>query len=530
MRKQALGAVLALLLSPLSHAATTPPASASSRISNVLVYPGGATIERIARVSAGSRQLQLNCLPARFDLDSLQVQADAGIAVGEISVQTLDRARSPECNNSPLDARIRELEDQLAALKAEDESQELVLGFLKSVGSDNKLPAAAITATADTLRRSSLDALQRRLQLAKRRDELQLQLGPLSAEREAQRAANPQLRSLVLNLAASRDGELRISYRSSQAGWSPVYRAYLDTARTSLRLERHAQVAQSSGEDWRGVRLRLSTVQPRQASSLNPPQPWVLDLLPPPVQNAAYEMAAPAPAMAMAPPPAPMAKRYAAPELPSFDVSELQGAYAAEYEVPGEVQVASDGQRVGFLLGSAALNTRLVTRVQPQQEAQAYLLADSERPKGSWPDGALQLFRDGAFIGQSRLTLGSDERLALFFGRDELVRVQIEPEQRNAGSTGFIASRSERRISHGYLVENLHSTAITLQLLEAAPAPRHEDIRVQTQFKPAVSEQDWHKLPGMVLWRQDLTPGQSQRFSAEYLISYPKDARIGGLR
>ena len=50
-----------------------------SNISNVLVYPGGATVERVARVSAGMKEVVLNCLSARFDTDSLSVHADNGI-------------------------------------------------------------------------------------------------------------------------------------------------------------------------------------------------------------------------------------------------------------------------------------------------------------------------------------------------------------------------------------------------------------------------------------------------------------------
>jgi len=55
--------------------------------------------------------------------------------------------------------------------------------------------------------------------------------------------------------------------------------------------------------------------------------------------------------------------------------------------------------------------------VQPQQEAQAYLLAQFARPEGSWPTGNMQLFRDGDFIGQTQMRLGSDEKWNCFWTR-----------------------------------------------------------------------------------------------------------------
>jgi uncharacterized protein (TIGR02231 family) len=515
-----------------------------NKISQVQVYPGGALVERSARVAAGTQVVKLSCLPARFEIDSLQVQADAGIQIGDVSVQTLARASLPECAASPLDARILALEDSQAGLKAESEALDLALGYLKGFGGESGRPsssngpagtqaAASIASTTEALKRSGQETLQRQYQLLRRKQELEQQLTPLLAERNRLIQANPQLRTVLIRVAAPREGELRLSYRLTQAGWSPVYRAYLDTlskpSQPTLRLERHAQVAQTSGEDWSGIKLRLSTAQPSLASKPPVLRPWTLDLLPP----QAPQPPRPASAMAYAPPPpapSPVFAASAAPEARvSFDVSVFQGEYATEFEVPGRVDVSSDGQRVAFALGSQMLEPQVLVRVQPQLEAQAYLLADSARPAGSWPNGNLQLFRDGAFVGQSYLALGNEERLELFFGRDEMLRVLVEPEQRDGANAGFIGSRIEQKTARAYVLENLHKLPVTVQVLEAAPLARHEDIKVQTVFNPKPTQQAWQKQPGVVAWQLPLAPAQTLRITADYLISYPKDARIGGL-
>lgn len=500
-------------------------AQTSGRIDQVLVYPGGATVERVVQVKTGQQQLKISCLPARFETDSLQVRPEAGVSIGEITVQTVDRAAAPECANSPLDARIRELEDQRAAVIAETSAHDLTLGYLKNIGT---APNAQLnTGTAEALRRSGLDTLQRQNQLQRRKDDLDRLLAPLTAERERLAQANPQLRSVAIRLATPRDTALRLSYRLSQAGWEPVYRAYLDTTSGQLRLERHAQVAQNSGEDWSEVKLRLSTAQPRQASGMPAPSAWTLDLLPPvsadtPRPMAAYA-AAPAPAMLM--------ERSAAktPDL-GFNISVFQGEFATEFEVPGRVAVAADGQRIALALGEVMLDAKLMSRSNPRVEAAAYLVAESARPAGVWPAGALQLFRDGAYIGQSRLAIASQEQLDFYFGRDELLRVTMEPEQRNAGNSGFIGARAEQKISRVYRIENLHQRRVAVQVLDAAPVARHEDIKVQTQFDPKPTNEAWRKQPGLMAWDFTLAPGATQKISADYLISYPKEARISGMR
>ncbi|MCY4755420.1 DUF4139 domain-containing protein [Pelomonas aquatica] len=521
----------ALLCAPAAFA--QPPSS--GRIDEVLVYPGGAQVTRLATVAAGARELVLNCLSARFDPDSLQIDAPAGVNLGPVQLETLPRERAPECATSPLDDNLRKLEGQRDVLTAESSALEASLGYLKALGSGDAkaTPAAGIAATADSIRRAAQDALLRQGQIRRQLEELDKQIAPLQGERERLVAANPQWRSLRLRLSTAREAELRLHYRVNQAGWAPSYRALLDTASGALTLERLAQVSQQSGEDWKNVKLRLSTAQAAQKVGQNPPWPWLLDLARPAVM-APPKMAplpAPAPAMAMQLA-APGSRAAAEPEAERFDPSVFQGSHATEFALPLRVSVDSGTQRASLALGSEKLQAQVLARVQPQSEAAAYLVADLARPAGSWPRGTLQLVRDGALVGSSTLNIaGGGERLELPFGRDDAVRVQIEPEQRNAGNTGFIGARAEHRYTRGYVVENRHTAGtVALQVVEAAPVSQHEDIKVQAQFSPAPATQAWRRQPGLVLWEQPLAAGQSQRFTADYVISAPKEAQVTGLR
>lgn len=508
-------------------------ALAQSRIDEVLVYPGGAQVTRLATVAAGARELVLTCLSARFDPDSLQIAAPAGVNLGPVQIETLPRERAPECATSAADEQVRKLEGQRDALAAESAALETSLGYLKALGGGEarSTPATGIAATADSIRKAAQEALLRQAQLARQIADLDTQIAPLKGERDRVAAANPQWRSLRLRLSTAREAELKLNYRVAQAGWAPSYRALLDTANGALNLERLAQVSQQSGEDWKNVKLRLSTAQVAQKVGQNPPWPWKLDIRPPVTGGMAME----ARAMSAAPPmPAPAIQSSRAlgePEQERFDLSVFQGAFATEFVLPLRVNIGSGTQRASLSLGSEKLQARVLARVQPQSEAAAYLVADVAKPTGSWPRGAMQLLRDGALVGSSTLNVASgEERLELPFGRDDGVRVQVEPEQRNAGNTGFIGARAEHRYGRAWVVENKHAAPVTLQFVEAAPVAQHEDIKVQAQFSPAPTTQAWRKQPGLVLWELPLASGASQRFTAEYVISAPKEAQVTGLR
>ncbi len=526
---------LLIALAPSLALAQTP---SPSRIDEVLVYPGGAQVTRLATVAAGARELVLTCLSARFDPDSLQVGAPDGVNLGPVQLETLPRERAPDCAHSPADEGLRKLEAQRDQLTAESSALDTSLGYLKALGSGEAraTPAAGIAATAEGIRKTAQEALLRQAQIRRQLEELDRQIAPLKGEQDRLAAANPQWRSLRLRLSTAREAELKLSYRITQAGWAPSYRALLDTASGALTLERLAQVSQQSGEDWKNVKLRLSTAQVSPKVGQNPPWPWLLDLARAEPRGGLAMEALPAPAPLMAAKPMNLAvagsRAMADAEPERFDLSVFQGSYATEFVLPLRVTVDSGTQRASLALGGEKLQAKVLARVQPQSEAAAYVVADLARPAGGWPRGAVQLMRDGALVGSSMLNIASgEERLELPFGRDDAVRVQVEPEQRHAGNTGFIGARAEHRYARGYVVENRHTAgSVTLQLVEAAPVSRHEDIKVQAQFSPAPSTQTWRKQPGLVMWELPLAAGQSQRFTAEYVVSAPKEAQVTGLR
>lgn len=57
-----------------------------------------------------------------------------------------------------------------------------------------------------------------------------------------------------------------------------------------------------------------------------------------------------------------------------------------------------------------------------------------------------------------------------------------------------------------------------------------EQITVTRQFEPLVRPGFWQEQPGIVVWAQTLAPGQTARFSADDLISHPKDLIVSDRR
>ena len=501
-------------------------AGAQARIERVLVYPGGATVDRVVPVKSGQKELRLGCLPASFSEDSLQLAAP-GVKVAELKLQTVDRSASPECLDTPLEQRIRALEQQSRSIDNEIEALNLAQAALKNVG--QSLPAAQIASAAEQIAKSALAARQQQSQLQERLRPLKEQLAPLYAERQRIAKASPKVATLSARLLVERDTDLRISARTSAAGWQPFYRAYLDTGSGQLRIERHARVGQTTGEDWHGVKLVLSTVQPRERLDSETPGTWPLSLRDPKAETFAQAklmrgVPAPAPtAAAMLDAVAVTGNRGA-----DFDVSVFFGAYAAEFTLPVPVDVQSGSEKVALMLAQQPLAARVVSRVNPQAEAAAYLVAEATQPEGVWPRGPVQMFRDGAYVGDGSFAPAHDDKLDLPFGRDEQLRVSVLPEDSNKGEAGFIGSRNSKHLVRHYVIANRHDRAVQVQVLEATPVAQDDKIEVEAQLAPAPLAGDWRDNKGVRAWEFPLASGAEQKLSADYRITWPKDLQLLG--
>ncbi|MFS4550927.1 DUF4139 domain-containing protein [Comamonas resistens] len=504
-------------------------------ITEVTLYPGVAAVQREARIDAQTRQLSFECLPASVDTQSLQITGDDGVRVGEIKTLMQARHMAAKDCTSPPDQQIRTLEDQLAAIEAEENAAKLVGDFLQGVskpGDEVKVSPAQIASTSQALRQSSRDNSVRTHQIQRQKQDLLAQLQPLRQERDRTGSEQAQVMKVTVQLASARAANVRLNYQVRGPGWQPSYRAQLDTTKNQVHLERQAQVVQASGEDWSNVRLRLSTGQPTRSTQGAMPRPWVVDIAQP-APPAALAVPAPAPIARTGRPMAKMsAEAVMAPALPDLDVSSIDTAYTTQFVVPYKITVPSSSERITLTLGQENLATTLLTRTAPAAEEAAYLIATLQAPQGIWPAGPVTLFRDDALVGSGRLDFGNAQALAqgLSFGRDDQVVVRRLPAQSNTGSGGWTNSKTERTVVRSYSVENRHDQVIALQVLDAAPTSRNEQIKVQSQYNPQPGTTRWNAQNGMIAWEQNLDARATAQFQATHQIRFPENLPIEGLQ
>ena len=517
-----------IVFAVLGGASVAAAAQESGRIARVTLYPGSAAVERSARIGPGAGTLQMTGLPANFDLRTLRVEADAGIRVGEVSVHDVSRAQALGSREAELEAKIQALKDEKAALDVEVRTAELVRDYLASLArpgreSDKASPVAldpkSIPAMIEAIRRGGGDAYGQIQKIEIKKRAIDKDIAAHERDLARLRGGGRDVRTVSIGYSAARGGELRASYQVANAGWKPAYRASLDSASSRVELERQAAIFQRTGEDWRGVVLRLSTGQPRPAQLVDP-SPWQIDLRPPPVPY-------PAASAPMARLEAQSAKAMADEARPI--VAQFETQYATEFEVPGNVDLPADGRQVNVSLSRETIAVKQRVRIIPRRDSAAMVTAEAELPEGVWIPGDAQLYRDGSYIGATFWNAQAKEKLVLPFGRDDRLHVNVDRTKNRRGAEGLLGGRAERQVADFYTITSRHKVPVELLVLEATPVAVSDQIRVEAQFEPQPKIRDWEDKRGVVAWEQPLAPGETLKLVADYTITYPKDAPIVGL-
>lgn len=525
--------LLALGASP-AHAVEAP-------IQSVTLYPGSATVERVVQVAPGASLVEITGLLANFSTDTVRLQADPGIQVGQVVTRDQGQSENPSPRAAELEAKIQALEDQVAAIDAEAKAAQVVQGYLERLGgADNAAgrPAPvdpkALAGTLDAIRKGASEALQRVHDGEVKKRALTKQLEVFRRDLAKVQASTRESRVMTVAVSAKQAGRIVLSYQVNRAGWKPAYRASLDSNASTVDIERMATISQKTGEDWSRVKLRLSTGQPSLSVNAPDPSPWLLTWQPPVQQQFAESyLAAPAPP----PPPAPsmsqrrvavkgsaVADDYVAPVL------ETQGNFTTEFEVPARVDLVSDGREISVALSRQAMPVKQSVRIAPRYYRDlAVLTIDAPRPEGVWLPGQVQLRRDGAYVGSLHWNPQEEERFAMAFGRDPLVRVTVENRNEKSGQKGLFRRDNERRIADTYVVQNLHRQPIDVLVLEPTPVSQSDQVQVKVALSPAATVKDWQQRRGLVGWERSLKPNETARFDMDYEIAYPKEGSVSGL-
>ncbi|MGJ8644713.1 MAG: DUF4139 domain-containing protein [Luteolibacter sp.] len=257
------------------------------RMTEITLYQGTAVVSRLVEIPAGKTgtfELVIGPLPSATDASSVHADQAQGVTVRSVAC----RSRPPE-EAAKLEGRagavaksIKELEVKNAIAKNEIALRRIRQDYLKDL-QGFVAPAASQEMTHGVIQSKELEAVTqmhfREYEKASQEImelDLQIQddskvLAELKKEQAKLAAGPPVTYDAVVYLDKPKAGAASISlnYFVGDCGWFPVYNVRGDTAKNDVNVEFNALIHQVSGEDWKDVKVALSTASPK-TSAYNP--------------------------------------------------------------------------------------------------------------------------------------------------------------------------------------------------------------------------------------------------------------------
>jgi uncharacterized protein (TIGR02231 family) len=517
-------------------------------IDAVTVFPDRARVTRRGRTTLepGLQRLEISGLPMSLFPESVRAagRGKARARLLGVTLQVFHYLETPAEAVRELEAKIQALLDADAELAGQAEVLEKERTALDGLAGQSEVFARGLAlrnrSTADqgavydfiaergrALQAEALALGRKRRDLAKELDRLQRELAQLQAARPRQRYTA----AVEVEVTAAGELEIELTYAVQPARWQPLYDLRLSGA--ELEATYLAEVSQSSGEDWSGVALTLSTARPALAlviPELDPlyigPRPAVFA-----PQKQTMRAAAPAaPAMAAAEPSFEeldvTLQEEAFLELPQAAVAE-SGA-ALTYETAGRADVPSGGDPRKVTVAAFKLRPDFDAVTAPRLEPVCYRRArvKNDSPYTLLP-GRAQLFEDADYLGATPIKLTAPgQELELALGADERLRVERKLTGRDVDKT-LLSDRRRIRYKHRIEVENLRDVPQTVLVRDQIPVSRHEQVKVK--LDAAAPQPARHTDLNQLEWKLTLAPGATQAIQFEHSVEFPRAMDVVGL-
>lgn len=543
-------AVLATAGNTVAQTPPEPPANeVTSEITEVTVYADRAQVVREARVNvaAGRRSYSFAHLPGWIDEGSVRVTLGSGTptTIEDVRVEKVFLAKSnQEAVRDAVNAvqeitdQMGAIDDELAVLASEKIQIESIRAFsMEKLPKDmafREVKMADFANTVDFVRERLKKNAEARRELQKEKRELapelaarQKRLGELRAR------AQLQERVVVVEMSAPRatGTDVKLSYLTPGATWEPVAELRATTGGQKVAVSQFAVITQTTGEDWTGAEIKVSTQSP--TATLKLPELEALFLKG--GSTLAQAVNSNADTFKMAQSQWSTDNAYYGHGQQDYQsnfqqqlvvqakmqevFSTLQQRGTTAHFEGGEQTVRADGRPVRVAIGRADLDAKYRILAAPELSLNAARSVDLENTAGqSLLPGKTSLYVDNAFVGTTELAfVAPGEDFSMFVGVADEIKLARELDKKRSDLKRF-GKRTRIQVSYVVTAENLSKQTQTLFLNDRVPVSQMEEIKVS---KVRIEPDRDPDSQGLLSWQEHLKPAQKRTYRIEYTLDYP---------
>src|SRR5690554_2565392 len=492
------------------------------------IYGRGASLHHTAKqlsIPSGNSELVINQIAQNIDPQSIRVTSESNqITILSVSFERdyLANGENQSSQYVVLKKRYDEaksvLDDFINARKGE-ESTLALLEENRKFGGQNGVSPASMAAMIKYYRSEYKTLAANIVKLKEEEQEQQKTVDKLRRQMQEAGGSGQNAGQLVVRMNASRaiTTDFDINYFTDNVSWAPFYEIRVDNLNEPVQLVYKANVSQSTGIDWKQIKLAFSSGNPRRNNNAPQLNPWWVGFQQPVVYNqraknnmVSYEKSS---------------EDVVVTGYASARVEENQLTTSFMVDTPYDVYSHQKPQAVQ--LKQYQLPSKYSYFTAPRLDETAFLVAKvSDWQKYNLLADEANLIIDNNFAGSSYINPNSTEdTLTLSLGRDE--RIITKRERINEeGSTSFFGSSQKRIYTYEISVRNSRKETIDIDVKEQFPLSTEKDIEIKL-LETSNAKVDNDK--GELSWNLNLKSGETKKLRVSYSVKLPKDKIISGM-
>ena len=533
-----------LLFTPLTWAQKAQITNA--KLNAVTVYFSSAELAHSlsANLNKGTNEIVIKNIANNINENTIRILAPKSVTVLSAQFTTNTYTDIDKDNSHPKSKQIKDsielltlqidkLSNQIAA---EKQIVELIKENKKVLGNGTALNIAEYTKFINYSKEEMVASLdkadaytEKQNKLRTLRYELEQRLkGDVSKEKTLSKG------KIVLQVMSDtpQKADFSLSYVTPRAGWFPFYELRANDINSPLSLLYKGEIYQTTGVDWKNIKLTLSSGNPNVRNEITLLKAWFLRFgnrySAETMEFNAYRRS----------------NTFAAAEMRVADVKDVAKEEMVEatmndytdvsenqlntsFEITTPYDILSYGREYSVALKELKIKAKYEYYSAPRVDNGVYLVASiDDYSQYNLLNGEANIIFEDMYVGKTMISPNqTTESMQLTMGNDKKISIKRE-KIADKSETKFISSYKEQTFTYEITVKNNKKETINLKLKDQYPISTNEKIQVELLED---SKAEVNTETGILTWNTTLKAGESKKYRLSYKVKYPKSEVIENL-
>lgn len=502
-------------------------------VKQATVFIQGAKVFGSTNISLqkGKNTVRIVNLPNNLDENTYKINLEKNTTLLTITPQS-NFLKDDEFSDSEkkLDNEKKKLQRQANLLNIQIKNltgeQHIINDNLKVSPNDKSTPQDQLIKLTEFYRKRMLEIDNQVFVLNEQKSILEENITKLNKQSsEEQTHKNTNRKELLLEILADNDTSLNlgVSYIVSDAGWIPSYDLRAESVKKPLEMVYKGQIYQKTGQDWKNVKLFVSTYRP----SYNQNRPILSPLFiaeytahNPMLEVADYQVKKSS-AMVNA---YQMRQEIAAKpsQVPIASVSDSQ--MNVIYELNYNQTILSQEKEQYVILDKKQIDATYKYHTVPKVNNQVFLMAFVKNWQNlNLINGEANIYFEDNYIGKTNITSNYvKDEFPISLGVDERITVKRIKLEDKTSQKAMNSNKWENE-SYQISIRNNTKESVDLEVFDQLPISENSKISVKAL---EIGDENFDEKTGSILWNKKIGSGGIEKISFSYEIKYPKDMQI----